>query len=150
MNKLLVLSLSIFILACSAKEKSLLPNEANMYCKDLYAHGEIVDETYTFCAILPEEVKYTYKTGLWKFWNKQGQLIAKGEFKPKTKTIENRGGCPYEITFSTADKSKFSYWNEKGIKTEISESFLKALESCTPTLMDGENRRNADLIKRKK
>lgn len=125
---LLIASITIF--ACNKIDKEKRPKEANIKCSHFYAQGEYKTDTYTFCGSTPIEISYYYKVGKWKYWNFNGQLIAKGSYKPIKIKITDKGGCPYEIIESKINEGNWNFWDEKGNKIKPNNNLIAKLEYC--------------------
>lgn len=128
MDKIIILLIMSFFLFCS--EKEVKPKKANMVCSDFFVKGQFKNATYTFCGIMPVEVRYIYKDGKWKFWNLNGQLIAEGIYKLQNEVVEGEGGCPYEIIEGLINEEEWFFWDEKGIKIKPDEDLIKRIKSC--------------------
>lgn len=105
-----------------------------MNCSQFLVKGQFKNSKYTFCSIVPVENDYTYKSGEWKFWNLEGQLIAKGVYEPKTITIDGEGGCPYEMIEGLMNKENWNFWDENGKTIIPDKELLSGIENCADSL----------------
>ena len=117
-------------------QKKLRPKEATVICDNYFATGKIVYDKYSFCSIIPVDVEYPIKKGVWKFWNLSGTLIAEGEFNIIRDTIKDRGGCEYEIKKGVIELSKWEFWEENGNRIIPGEAAIKNMELCQFRLID--------------
>ncbi|SNR17241.1 hypothetical protein [Tenacibaculum jejuense] len=114
---------------------NFLGSEANEYKKygDFYGIGRFKKDTYLFCGLAPDSVKYWYKKGDWKFLNKEKQLVAEGTFDVFTDTIKGHGGCFYPYKYSKIDTKKWKFYNGEQELTTPSLSLIYQLEKLKIT-----------------
>ena len=97
MEKIILALIVIMLSSCHQSVKDKRPDGSNLVCNEFYIKGQYKNAKYTFCGSIPIEESYSYKSGEWKFWNLNGQLIAEWRFHPQKIKVEDHGGCPYEI-----------------------------------------------------
>lgn len=119
---------SLFTLGCGQTGKR--PDVANMECHEFFVQGQMGHDEYTFCGIEPVKSSYTFKQGFWRYWNKGGDLVAEGEYVPKSETITNQGGCDYDIFVSTIIAAKWRFWDENGKLIEPDDDLISRISSC--------------------
>ena len=120
----------LLITACSISSQPQLSNEIEYRCAEYYAAGEFGYGYYSFCSTVPVPVNYDYKSGLWKFWNLSGQLIAEGEFDNPEFEVNDHGGCPYKVIQNNIIVDQWKFWDKNGKLTNPTEQLIKTLESC--------------------
>ena len=131
---LLLWLMSTLFCSCAQREKPTRPQAANLSCKGFFVQGQFEYDTYTFCSTVPREVQYGFETGDWKFWNKQGQLLAEGVFQLEKKTIKGHGGCAYECIEGEIAKDAWQVWDENGNPIQATDQLLKQLKDCVRAL----------------
>jgi len=115
---------------CSVNNGPEISPEIEFRCAEYYAAGKFQYSYYSFCSIAPKTINYDYKTGLWKFWNLSGQLIAEGEFDNPEIEINDHGGCAYNVIQNKIIKNNWKFWDKNGLQIAASEQLIKDLEKC--------------------
>ncbi len=114
---------------------NFLGSEAKEYKKygDFYGIGQFKKDTYLFCGLEADSVKYWYKKGNWKFLNKEKQLLAEGIFDVFSDTIKSYGGCSFPYKYSKIDTKKWKFYNSEQELTTPSLSLIYQLEKLKIT-----------------
>ncbi|MBF8149689.1 hypothetical protein ITJ86_07245 [Winogradskyella sp. F6397] len=128
MNKFsLIFFISILFFNCK--------NEQSEY-ESYTSIGEIEHASFTFCAIVPSEVDYSYRVGEWIFKSTNSYKLAKGKYGISVVNIDSIGGCNYEIITNTISLKEWVFWNEKG---EIIEPTKRMINLVQPNQMNSVN-----------
>ena len=135
MRSILFAIITLLAVSCVNDENDIRPKEANMMCDKFYAKGQKVFDTFTFCSTMPVVNEYSYRKGEWTYWNKEGNLIARGIFKTEIRKIDDHGGCTYEFKYGVIDKKSWQFWDGKGNEIKASEELIRELNACHTTLI---------------
>ena len=106
-----------------------------MVCYKYFVQGQYKNDSYYFCSFVPTYVDYSYKDGVWRFWNNNGQLVAEGPYIPKKQEITDRGGCPYEIFEGVMDESTWKFWDNEGQRISSNKEFIEEINLCVNELL---------------
>ena len=128
MHKLILLLIGLMVVSCTPAGREVQNKEAKMICDDIYAKGQFKYGHYVFCALVPVDQEYSYKSGFWEYWNFQRRLVAAGTYKLEKVLIEGEGECSYEIIESKIQKEKWKFWDEKGNQIQGTEKLIKKFE----------------------
>lgn len=127
-TKILIVA-TLLTLSCS----DALQKKEN-YPKNLFTvikEGELIEKSYTFCAILPKEIKYSYRKGIWTFKTEKGKLIARGKYDTQLISVDNHGGCPYSFIKNTVNMKDWEFWNDTGERIEPTKRLIKMIGAET-------------------
>ena len=137
--KHLILLLGVLFISCTQQ-----PNGEDKFPENLFSvikEGELKEDSYTFCGVVPTEIEYSYKVGKWTFKSIDGKPIAQGEYGKKLVTIDTMGGCSFSFKVATVDYNEWQFWNADGEKIKPTDR-LKTLIN----LPDSTNINIQDLI----
>ena len=126
-----ILLFVMLLVSCSPSNQPQLSKEIEFRCAQYYTTGDFGYSDYYFCGIVPVIQSYSYKTGIWKFWNLSGQLIAKGEFDNPEIEINDHGGCSYKVIQNKIIPTQWKFWDDNGAQISAGEKLIKTLEECS-------------------
>lgn len=124
MKRVLTYLLLLIGVSCTeiskAAESVIDTSEKRLNCGQYLGYGQLIESSYNFCSTVPIVIEYSYKTGKWKFWDKNDKFISEVEFSNKLETITDHGGCNYDVILDTIISSS----------NQLSSEMKKALETC--------------------
>lgn len=95
----------------------------------LKAHGKSSNHDYIFCSFIPQEVKYSYRSGMWKFMVNDTLKFAEGPYDYNLVTIDTMGGCSFSYYINSVDVSKWFFWDLNGKCILPNQRFKNIIES---------------------
>ncbi|MFT5892085.1 MAG: hypothetical protein ACI9Y7_002194 [Dokdonia sp.] len=95
----------------------------------LQALGLLVNDSHDFCGIVYEEVKYSYRSGIWKFVVDDTIKIAEGPYNNTLVNVDDIGGCPYSYYIDSVDISKWSFWDLKDKRVQPNQRLKNIINS---------------------
>ncbi|OUS01058.1 hypothetical protein A9Q86_09955 [Flavobacteriales bacterium 33_180_T64] len=110
------------------------PKEEEKYPKNLFSiiqEGKSVEDTYTFCSTIPQEINFSYRIGIWIIKTKNGKKIAKGEYDIEIITIDDQGGCSFSYKVNTVDINKWEFWDSEGVTIEPTKRLISLVKLYT-------------------
>ena len=127
MNRSAIFIFFLTILSsCSNKSENQSSYPENLF--SINQEGKLIEKAYTFCSTVPEEIKYSYRVGIWTFQTPEGKIIAKGEYDSEIVTVDTHGGCPYSYVKNIVDLKKWEFWNLDGEKIEPTKRLISLIK----------------------